>query len=495
MSINGTFVNGYSGITRMGDNMSVLADNIANVNTVAFKGAHSTFEEILNSAVEPALQGSGVRLASIDTNFNLGKFEPTSVPTDLAIDGKGFFIVRDDESTYYTRNGQFRLKGSVASADVLDLVSPAGLQVQGYTAGPDGAIDTTAMSGVTVDRISRAKATESIRLAVNLEARGVEESNAPLFESWDGSRTAADGSPDPIDAGAYEYRTSVDVFDDTGGQYQLSIYFDSTDVANQKEFLVTCDPREDRRLIGDTQTRYNEGGSPASRGAGALLYGILQFNTQGDLVNILAYDVPADGDVAPSTATNQIQLGRGEEFYSFAYNFSGAGDNLRATIDFGTQAVPQKIRASGVALLNQPGEAVRYVTSTSRWDEVYDASGNQPAAGDVITFTGTAGDGTAVTYAYTISPASQISDLLANLESLFNCTATVEEGVLTLVDNVKGDSQLAISSITYQDAAGNDPTTSSSLAQVFAPQGHAFETVEQDRYQIAAIHSTSYATP
>ncbi len=493
MTIYGTFFNGYSGVSRMGDNMSVLADNVANINTIGFKGSRSSFEEILNTATEPARQGNGVGLASIDTDFNLGKFELTKVPSDLAIDGKGFFVLSDGTTNFYTRNGQFRLRASTASDQVLNLVSPAGFLLQGYGLDADGAIDTATVTDIAIARQAQPKVTEAVRVIVNLES-GTEAADVPLYSRWDATRTTAAGVPDPITVDDYEYATSLPVYDQDGEAHDLTLYFDSTADPNTKEFLLTCDPTTDRRVYDAAGNRYNDTGTVSQKGAGALLYGLLRFNTRGDLIDIIAYRVPPDGDVAADTDTNRIQLGRGEAYYSFSYNFTGVGDDRTATIDFGTRAVSQVIRASGRALLSTPGTPPVYVSSTSRWEDVYDENGNQPAAGDVITFTGTRGDGTPVQYSYTINPASEIADLLANLESQFGCTATVEEGVLTLTDSTNGDSQLAITSITYQDAAGNDPTANTSLAQVFAPNGTAFETTEQDRFQIAPITSTSYAT-
>ncbi len=495
MTIYGTFFNGYSGVSRLGDSISVVADNVANANTIGFKGSRSLFEEILNTATEPARQGNGVGLAMIGTDFNLGKFEITKVPTDMAIDGKGFFVLSDGAGgTFYTRNGQFRLRSNAASDQVLDLVSTGGLAVQGYGLDDSGAVDTAAVTSLSLSRRSQPKTTGAVRLIVNVQS-GAERTEAPLYSRWDGSRVDADGVPAPIAADDYQYAATFPVYDEDGEPRTITVYFDDTTDPGVKEFLVTCDPAEDRRVYDPvTGARFNDTGQPAMPGAGALLYGRLRFNTQGDLIGITAYRVPADGEVAPDTATNRIQLGRGEAYYAFAYNFTGTGEDRSATLDFGTRAVPQAVNAPGRALVSGPGQPPAYVSSASRWEDVYDEHGRQPAAGDVITFTGTRGDGTPVRFSYTIALASEVSDLLANLEREFGCVATVEQGVLTLTDTTVGDSQLAITSITYRDAAGNAPAANTTLAQVFGPDGGAFETSEQARFQIAPITSTSYAS-
>ncbi|MEW6428135.1 MAG: flagellar hook-basal body complex protein [Thermodesulfobacteriota bacterium] len=497
MSILGTFFNGLSGVGRMGDNMGVLADNISNLNTTGFKGNRANFEAVLNAAVAPGLEGAGVRLADVGTDFRLGGFDPSKVSTDAAIDGHGFFILDNGNGDrVYTRAGQFRLVENGAIQDVLHLVSPTGLAVQGYGLAADGSIDTTSVAGVTVDRFSQASATTAVQVSLNLDATTDPESpSVSLFESWDGRNVDLDGRPAPLAGNAFDFTTSLRIYDDQGDAFDLSLYFDSTDSPDRKEFLLACDPSLDRRLIEGTTARYNDPGRPADKGAGALLYGILQFNTHGELIDLAAYTVPADGNVDPDGNANRVTLGRGEAFHAFSYNFSGVGENLSSTIDFGTQAAPQKLSSAGRALLSPPGDPASYVASTSTWSEVYDTAGNRPAAGDTITFTGSAGDGTPVQYAYTINPASQIADLLANLELQFNCTARVENGVLTLTDNEIGDSLLALSSISYRDGAGRDPAANPALAQLFGDEGSGFTIDQQQRFQLGGMATSNYAAP
>jgi len=74
---------------------------VANVNTVGYKASRVTFSDMLYQSVfgtaGPA-RSQGVALTSVDTLFQQGSFESTNEPTDLAIGGKGFFIVRSPDS-------------------------------------------------------------------------------------------------------------------------------------------------------------------------------------------------------------------------------------------------------------------------------------------------------------------------------------------------------------------------------------------------------------
>ncbi len=92
--------------------MDVVANNLANMTTTAFKSETVLFEEYLvemtneNGTTEQVAMvvDSGVLL-----NFGQGRLEPTGNPFDVAIDGDGFFQVETSDGLRYTRNGQFRL--------------------------------------------------------------------------------------------------------------------------------------------------------------------------------------------------------------------------------------------------------------------------------------------------------------------------------------------------------------------------------------------------
>ena len=96
-----SFFSGISGLMANSYRISVVGNNIANVNTIGYKGARASFEDALYESVfgtaGTSQIGRGTALSSVDTLFAQGSFESTSEPTDLAIGGKGFFVVRPPE--------------------------------------------------------------------------------------------------------------------------------------------------------------------------------------------------------------------------------------------------------------------------------------------------------------------------------------------------------------------------------------------------------------
>ncbi|KXZ39772.1 flagellar hook protein FlgE [Alkalithermobacter thermoalcaliphilus JW-YL-7 = DSM 7308] len=128
--------------------MDVIGNNIANVNTVAYKGSRVTFKETFNQTIKgagaaqdgrggtnPMQVGLGTDVAAVDIIHTRGASERTDSPTDLMINGEGFFIVSDDPNylnRYYTRAGNF-------SIDVNgNLVTQDGYKVLGYMADESG---------------------------------------------------------------------------------------------------------------------------------------------------------------------------------------------------------------------------------------------------------------------------------------------------------------------------------------------------------------------
>jgi flagellar hook protein FlgE len=165
---------GVSGLTTYGNAMNVTGDNIANVNTVGFKGNRAIFADILANSVangSTAMQfGRGSTITGVQASFSQGAFETTGNATDMAIQGAGFFVVKDtvNGGQYYTRAGQFTLNSSG------QLVNPSNYVVQGYSlttnasgvATRSGAATNIDIGGVQ----SVPKATTAFRLGINLNA-------------------------------------------------------------------------------------------------------------------------------------------------------------------------------------------------------------------------------------------------------------------------------------------------------------------------------------
>ena len=153
-----------SGLQSFQQQMDVIGNNIANVNTTAFKGARmdlaDSFSQTLRSSSggngtssgTTAMQvGLGVSIESITNRFSQGALSRTGIDTDLAVTGNGFFVVRDPVSTneFVTRAGDFRLDENNF------LVTQGGMRVQGFSdtglaAMGDLQINTIGMTSVAV---------------------------------------------------------------------------------------------------------------------------------------------------------------------------------------------------------------------------------------------------------------------------------------------------------------------------------------------------------
>ncbi len=139
---------GISGLRAHQQMMDVTANNIANINTTGFKSSQTTFEDTLSQLVSaagaptatvggtnPAQVGLGVKLGGITTNFSQGAAQTTGRPTDLMIQGDGFFVVRNGAQQLYTRAGAFTFDTNGF------LTAPNGDIVQGWQAAA-GVVNT-----------------------------------------------------------------------------------------------------------------------------------------------------------------------------------------------------------------------------------------------------------------------------------------------------------------------------------------------------------------
>lgn len=178
MTVRSLYV-GYSGLTAMGHNIDVIGNNIANVNTVGFRAGRAAFDDIFSTTlfpgqgasgnrggINPRQVGLGVQLGSVDTIFTQGSTQNTGRLLDLAINGEGFFVLRNGTGQeFLTRAGNYSIDNEGF------LVDPGtGFRLIGRTADENGDIeDQIAPSELQVDfdRISLARQTENVRASGN----------------------------------------------------------------------------------------------------------------------------------------------------------------------------------------------------------------------------------------------------------------------------------------------------------------------------------------
>jgi flagellar hook protein FlgE len=192
---------GMVGLNVNSTSMTVLGDNIANVNTTAFKSNRSSFANILASSLAGSVSsdvGRGVQFQGTTPMWTQGTIENTNNPTDMAINGSGFFVLQDGGgANFYSRAGEFTFDRNG------DLVNLGGLYVQGYevtSTNPDGTLVLGAITHINASAqgASAPVATGTLSVDVNLD-----------------SDTAPSGT----------YATTTTVYDSLGNSIPLTLTF------------------------------------------------------------------------------------------------------------------------------------------------------------------------------------------------------------------------------------------------------------------------------
>jgi flagellar hook protein FlgE len=215
-----------SGLRNHQTAMDVIGNNIANVNTTAFKAGRATFKEsfaqVLNGAsrptggqggVNPLEVGLGMQLASVDKIMTQGNTENTGVTTDMAIQGNSYFVVKQGNSTYYTRAGNFQ-----PDADGR-LVSPTnGSILQGKMATNGVLNDQLTDIKIPQGQTTPAKASTRVTMAGNFD------SSANVITAVDPNNPTAAELADPNNAHSVTHMTLPSgVYDSLGLTHDLTL--------------------------------------------------------------------------------------------------------------------------------------------------------------------------------------------------------------------------------------------------------------------------------
>jgi flagellar hook protein FlgE len=187
MSLSTAMYSGLSGLNSNGEAMSVVGDNIANLNTTGFKYSSVHFEDLMSQLIPtgsgPGQVGRGARISEISTIWQQGSLENSADDVDVAITGTGFLIVKDplNQSNFYTRDGNFSLNNDGY------LINAHGYHVQGKaidpTTGTPAGVDTDI---VLSQNYSAPRASTSVDMVMNLDA------NAAVGDQYDSAMTVYD---------------------------------------------------------------------------------------------------------------------------------------------------------------------------------------------------------------------------------------------------------------------------------------------------------------
>ncbi len=167
MSLTAAMLTGFTGIEANSVAVDVVGHNLANLNTTAFKSQRTLFETLLYDTVHegtapsaesggtlPEQIGRGTQVSVIQRDVRPGSLLGTGFPSDLAVDGIGYFVLqRPVGDQVYARDGAFRLDAAQT------LVSADGFAVRGYAADPTGVIQPGPLSNLVIPRGSTGPAT------------------------------------------------------------------------------------------------------------------------------------------------------------------------------------------------------------------------------------------------------------------------------------------------------------------------------------------------
>ncbi|WP_029521955.1 flagellar hook protein FlgE [Persephonella sp. KM09-Lau-8] len=211
-----SFYTGNAGLGANREWLSVISDNIANVNTIGFKAERANFEDLISKSMTTFANGApknyeiggGSFVGSTTKDFSQGSLMNTNTPTDLALDGEGFFMVQDSQGlTYYTRAGQFRTNAEG------DLINLNGQKLLGWALDKNGNI-SGAIKAINVPNSMEPSQTTKIAFKepTNLDSR-VKVISAAFT---------------PGDSTTFNYVNSFTTYDSLGNPHITSYYFQRT---------------------------------------------------------------------------------------------------------------------------------------------------------------------------------------------------------------------------------------------------------------------------
>lgn len=295
MGLLSSIYTSVSGLIATGTGLSVIGNNVANLNTTGFKSSRMLFSDVYASELDKI--GKGSRFHAATTQLAQGAVLSTGNPLDFAIEGDGFFIVKDSvkNKDYYTRAGNFSLdKDSI-------IINTDGLRLQGYLADAAGNIAQTLSDIEILPKnadgvpIMNAQTTSTAEIQINLSGSPAETvyPAGTILDPLDPAKGPATGT--------YNHSIAMTVYDSEGNTHAVEIYFKKTSLT------IGVGATWDAHVVwnsGKTTTNYQE-----------QIISNLTFDTNGDMTNpvgpsnvTLTWQADDwDGDIATPPTTPAAQ--------------------------------------------------------------------------------------------------------------------------------------------------------------------------------------------
>jgi flagellar hook protein FlgE len=269
-----------SGLTAESTALSTIANNLANQSTTGYKDTRVLFSDLFyqnlgtTGSGDLVQLGAGTQVGSLPANFTQGSVSSTGVPTDVAIQGDGFFVVQQAGVTSYTRAGNFAVDQNNF------LVTSAGQDVLGYPA-VNGVVNTgqaVAPIQLGAGTISPPASTSEVQIQTNLDAGA--------------TVGGSDGT----------FSTPVTIYDSLGTGHTLTFSFTKT-AANTWSYSLSI-PSTDLNPIGGVQQ------------SGILATGTLTFDGNGNLIG----PVDAKGNLINITGIKATSFADGANDLTFNWD-------------------------------------------------------------------------------------------------------------------------------------------------------------------------------
>ena len=300
------FRSALSGINAASEDLRVIGNNVANASTTGFKQSRAEFADVYaatDGATSNAI-GAGVRLAAVTQQFGQGNIEFTDSKLDLAINGRGFFVLDDNGSRAYTRAGAFQVdrEGFVTNSSGYKLVVNNATE-NGEISGSVGPLQLDRSNIVP-------NATSRIDVGLNLDSSQKAPSTLPF---------------NPDVPSSFNHSTSLTIYDSLGASHLSTVYYVKTAVPNEWEMHTFIDGKNAK---GGTAPPFSAD--------------ILTFNGAGGLASINGTATPPGEITYP-----EFDTGNGSEPLDLVVNMMSATPTTQFGTAFNVNALTQDGFTSG----------------------------------------------------------------------------------------------------------------------------------------------------
>ena len=241
-----------SGLNAAQSDLTVTANNMANVATTGFKSSRAEFADLFATSqqgVSSTAIGNGVKVANVSQQFTQGNIDFTNNSLDLAMSGQGFFVTNDNGALQYTRAGAFQVDNNGF------VVNAKQQRLQVYPPLANGGFNTGGLSDLSLSTgVSAPQATSNGKVLLNLPASATPPASATF---------------DPADTASFNNATSLTIYDSLGAAHTASMYFVKTSTPNAWQTRLYVDGT----AVGGAQAlTYDDAGSLVTPATGDITF-------------------------------------------------------------------------------------------------------------------------------------------------------------------------------------------------------------------------------